>query len=124
MSLVGRTCVRNGERSPSSLLNRVSAASLPRPITSCATTVTPGRSMSESGKSSNPTMATVSSTPRVRSALQAPMVMRFWLVNSAVGGSGRRSMRVAASIPASSELASCHTICSSSEMRASSSAWV
>src|SRR6266542_1124884 len=86
-SRVGTTRWRGGLRSPSSRANSSSAAVRPRVAGSWAITETRGSSRSASRTSSKPTRATRCCSPSRCSARMAPMVIRFWPVNSAVGAS-------------------------------------
>src|SRR6266704_3055612 len=78
---------RGGLRSPSSRANSSAAAVRPRVAGSWAITETRGSSRSASRTSSKPTKATRCCSPSRCSARMAPMVIRFWPVNSAVGAS-------------------------------------
>src|SRR5436190_26956 len=119
MSGVGTMCVCGGAVSPSMRPNRIWAASVPMARTSWATTLTGGSSMSASGRSSKPTRAVRRWAPQARSARTVPRVIRFWLLNSAVGGSGPLSRVVTAASAASAVCRSWRVIAASAGSPAS-----
>ena len=83
----------------------------------------PGSTRSPSTTSSNPTIATFHCSPSSRSARTAPIVIRFWPVKSAVGGSSRARISNVARRAAALSTSSVHSSSGACAMRAASSAW-
>src|SRR5216683_1795018 len=118
---VRTTWCSDGDRSPSRRRKSTSAAVRPMAAGSWAMTVIPGSRRSASKMSSKPISATRWWSPSRRRARNAPIVIRFWPVKSAVGGWALLSNSVAAasafSIPRKSsctERSSSSIFCSAS----------